>query len=154
MGHFGVPLGSLWDRFGVIWVSFQGHFWVIRATLKPYVSHFDVEMPTMGHVMAIRAAWWGRKANMLKNHWFLYVFLRVKAAMNILGKSCNRAGRNIFGPLWGQQTEIFDKKCCVAIYRIVSPTRARNTFSEKSWNENEKNHARSHRKEKNGARRA
>ena len=53
MGHFGVPLGSLWDHFGVILGSLWVYFWVIRATLKPYVSHFDVEMPKMARVMAI-----------------------------------------------------------------------------------------------------
>ena len=42
LGHFGVTLGSLW-----------GQIWVIRATLEPYVSHFDVEILKMAPVMAI-----------------------------------------------------------------------------------------------------
>ena len=38
-------------------------------------------------------AWWGRKAKMLKNHWFLYVFLRVKEAKRNPGlRTVIRAG--------------------------------------------------------------
>ena len=34
---------------GLLW----GQFWVIRGTLEPYVSHFDVEILKMAPVMAI-----------------------------------------------------------------------------------------------------
>ena len=97
--------------------------------------------------------WWGQKAKMLKKYWFYHYFLKGQGRHEDANRTNKEAARSIFGPIWGQKNVIFDKRCFVAIYRIMSPTRAGNTFSEKSWNKNEKNHARSHRKEKNGARR-
>ena len=68
----------------------------MSMTLDPYASHFDIEMLKMAHAMAIRGGSMGRKAKMLQNHWFLYVFLRVIAATTILGKSSDPPSRTLW----------------------------------------------------------
>ena len=74
--HHEGAFGALWEpfrrhqgpfrrhqgAFGAISTSSGRRFDVIRAPLEPYVSHFDVEMPKMAHVMAIRGGLMGPKS--------------------------------------------------------------------------------------------
>ena len=70
-GHY----GSLWGYFGLTLGSFMCQIWYIRVTLEPYVSHFDVEMPKMAHVMAICGGLMGPKSENVEKPLVFVCFL-------------------------------------------------------------------------------